>query len=259
MKVRRRSPAAWTPAARQAARASGCSSSDCDDRQQSCGPSGTTACGYRSDTAARRTAPAARTLGGAAASRAPGRRRRAQYATLSRPRTSRRSTLPRPGSRLTSSPVSAVGLHWSFGSIELPFAVGSRQTAVESTEYGIECRNGRAGCGAPGLGWAVGGRPRATRSPMWPSSCSPSRGFDEVSVDDVAEAAGIARRTLFRYYPSKNAIPWGEFDAHLQQLRKLLAAVEPHACPSSRRCVMRCWRSTLSTSPRSPGTDCECR
>ena len=50
------------------------------------------------------------------------------------------------------------------------------------------------------------------------------RGFDEVSVDDVAEAAGIARRTLFRYYPSKNAIPWGDFDAHLQHLRRLLAA-----------------------------------
>jgi mycofactocin system transcriptional regulator len=53
------------------------------------------------------------------------------------------------------------------------------------------------------------------------------RGFDEVSVDDVAEAAGIARRTLFRYYPSKNAIPWGDFDAHLQHLRELLAAVRP--------------------------------
>src|ERR1700686_583977 len=53
------------------------------------------------------------------------------------------------------------------------------------------------------------------------------RGFDEVSVDDVAEAAGIARRTLFRYYPSKNAIPWGDFDAHLQHLRELLAAVSP--------------------------------
>ena len=36
-----------------------------------------------------------------------------------------------------------------------------------------------------------------------------SRGFDEVSVDDIAQAAGIARRTLFRYYSSKNAIPWG--------------------------------------------------
>ena len=53
------------------------------------------------------------------------------------------------------------------------------------------------------------------------------RGFDEVSVDDVAEAAGIARRTLFRYYPSKNAIPWGDFDAHLHHLRELLAAVDP--------------------------------
>ena len=53
------------------------------------------------------------------------------------------------------------------------------------------------------------------------------RGFDDVSVDDVAEAAGIARRTLFRYYPSKNAIPWGDFDAHLQHLRDLLAAVGP--------------------------------
>ncbi len=53
------------------------------------------------------------------------------------------------------------------------------------------------------------------------------RGFDAVSVDDVAQAAGIARRTLFRYYVSKNAIPWGDFDAHLQHLRQLLGEVEP--------------------------------
>jgi TetR/AcrR family transcriptional regulator, regulator of mycofactocin system len=53
------------------------------------------------------------------------------------------------------------------------------------------------------------------------------RGFGEVSVDDVAQAAGIARRTVFRYYASKNAIPWGDFDAHLQHLRELLSNVEP--------------------------------
>jgi mycofactocin system transcriptional regulator len=56
-----------------------------------------------------------------------------------------------------------------------------------------------------------------------------SRGFDEVSVDDVARAAGIARRTLFRYYPSKNAIPWGDFDAHLDHMRELLQAVPADA------------------------------
>ena len=54
-----------------------------------------------------------------------------------------------------------------------------------------------------------------------------ARGFAEVSVDDVAHAAGIARRTLFRYYASKNAILWGDFDAHLAHLRELLDNVEP--------------------------------
>ncbi|AKK26241.1 mycofactocin system transcriptional regulator [Mycobacterium sp. EPa45] len=50
-------------------------------------------------------------------------------------------------------------------------------------------------------------------------------GFGSVSVDDVAQASGIARRTLFRYYSSKNAIPWGDFDAHLQHFRDLFDRV----------------------------------
>ncbi len=56
-----------------------------------------------------------------------------------------------------------------------------------------------------------------------------ARGFAEVSVDDVAQAAGIARRTLFRYYASKNAIPWGDFDTHLAHLRDLLDNADPAA------------------------------
>ena len=52
-----------------------------------------------------------------------------------------------------------------------------------------------------------------------------TRGFDDVSVDDVAAAAGISRRTLFRYFSSKNAIPWADFDAHLHYLRDVLGAV----------------------------------
>ena len=57
-----------------------------------------------------------------------------------------------------------------------------------------------------------------------------TRGFDDVSVDDVAHAAGISRRTLFRYFSSKNAIPWADFDASLTELRDLLNAV-PHDVP----------------------------
>ena len=49
-------------------------------------------------------------------------------------------------------------------------------------------------------------------------------GFDQTNVDDIAAAAGIARRTLFRYFPSKNSIPWGDFDGHLAKMRRQLRA-----------------------------------
>ena len=81
----------------------------------------------------------------------------------------------------------------------------------------------------PDSGGRVGRRRSTTRHHITDVAIElfASRGFDHVSVDDVAEAAGIARRTLFRYYASKNAIPWGDFDAHLQHLRGLLDAVAP--------------------------------
>ncbi|MFD7205471.1 mycofactocin system transcriptional regulator [Streptomyces sp. NPDC059893] len=50
------------------------------------------------------------------------------------------------------------------------------------------------------------------------------RGFDEVTVEDIASAAGIGRRTFFRYYRSKNDVVWGDFDGELQRMRELLAA-----------------------------------
>ena len=77
----------------------------------------------------------------------------------------------------------------------------------------------------------VGRRPSTTQGHITAVALDlfASRGFDEVSVDDVARAAGIARRTLFRYYPSKNAIPWGDFDAHLNLMRALLDKADPGA------------------------------
>lgn len=52
-----------------------------------------------------------------------------------------------------------------------------------------------------------------------------AQGFDETSMDEIADAAGIARRTLFRYFPSKNDIAWGDFDAELARMRSFLAAL----------------------------------
>ncbi|MEU0512098.1 mycofactocin system transcriptional regulator [Amycolatopsis sp. NPDC006125] len=54
-----------------------------------------------------------------------------------------------------------------------------------------------------------------------------SRGFDRTTIDDIAKAAGIGRRTFFRYFPSKNDIAWGDFDGQLDKMRKRLASYPP--------------------------------
>jgi mycofactocin system transcriptional regulator len=53
------------------------------------------------------------------------------------------------------------------------------------------------------------------------------RGFDATTVDEIAAAAGIGRRTFFRYFPSKNDIPWGAFEVELERMRVRLKACPP--------------------------------
>lgn len=50
------------------------------------------------------------------------------------------------------------------------------------------------------------------------------KGFDQTTLDDIATSVRVSRRTLFRYYASKNDIVWGEFSEHLAGLRAQLAA-----------------------------------
>jgi TetR/AcrR family transcriptional regulator, regulator of mycofactocin system len=45
------------------------------------------------------------------------------------------------------------------------------------------------------------------------------RGFEETTVDDIAAAVGVGRRTIFRYFPSKNDMVWGEFGEVIERLR----------------------------------------
>ncbi len=49
------------------------------------------------------------------------------------------------------------------------------------------------------------------------------RGFEATTLDDIAEAVGVGRRTVTRYYRSKNDIPWGQFDDTLASFRNVLA------------------------------------
>ena len=48
-------------------------------------------------------------------------------------------------------------------------------------------------------------------------------GFAQTTLEAIAAHVGVGRRTLFRYYQSKNDIPWGQFDRTLDHFRDLLA------------------------------------
>lgn len=52
-------------------------------------------------------------------------------------------------------------------------------------------------------------------------------GFEETTIDDIVVAAGIGRRTFFRYFASKNDLPWGNFDELLAQMRVELQHIDP--------------------------------
>jgi mycofactocin system transcriptional regulator len=51
------------------------------------------------------------------------------------------------------------------------------------------------------------------------------RGYDATSVDEIAAAAGVSKRTFFRYLDSKAAVLWHEFDHEVDALREAFTKV----------------------------------
>ena len=69
------------------------------------------------------------------------------------------------------------------------------------------------------------GRPEVTSHPEIEAAAFrlfAERGFEQTTLEAIAEEVGVSRRTLFRYYASKNDIPWGQFDQTLDHFRALL-------------------------------------
>ncbi|HOZ58770.1 MAG TPA: TetR family transcriptional regulator, partial [Nakamurella multipartita] len=79
-------------------------------------------------------------------------------------------------------------------------------------------------------GPAAPGRPAATSRGELERICLEifsERGFEVTSVDEIAAAAGIGRRTFFRYFKSKNDAVWGEFDSQLAAFAHWFAHCPP--------------------------------
>jgi AcrR family transcriptional regulator len=73
------------------------------------------------------------------------------------------------------------------------------------------------------------------------------RGFREVTVDDIAEAAGVSARTLFRYFPSKEDFLLAFTRRGSQALVDSIEALEPSPDP-----LRRVWRLIREHSIENP-------
>jgi mycofactocin system transcriptional regulator len=51
------------------------------------------------------------------------------------------------------------------------------------------------------------------------------RGYDDTTVDQIAAATGVSRRTFFRYFDAKSSVLWHAFDDEVANLRSVLAAM----------------------------------
>ncbi|WP_426623595.1 TetR family transcriptional regulator [Leifsonia sp. McL0607] len=56
-------------------------------------------------------------------------------------------------------------------------------------------------------------------------------GYDATTMDEIAALAGIGRRTLFRYFPSKPDLVWGGLEPVVERMRAVLEAAATDESP----------------------------
>lgn len=52
-----------------------------------------------------------------------------------------------------------------------------------------------------------------------------AQGFEETTIDQIAAAAGVSKRTFFRYFDSKSSVLWNAFDTEVEHIRRVLAGM----------------------------------
>lgn len=77
----------------------------------------------------------------------------------------------------------------------------------------------------------LGGRPASTNARKLAEVAQElflRKGFAETSVDDIATAAGVSRRTFFRYFSTKADVLWIETPEELRRVRVGLETAPEH-------------------------------
>jgi AcrR family transcriptional regulator len=77
------------------------------------------------------------------------------------------------------------------------------------------------------------------------------KGYDETTVDDIALAAGVSRRSFFRYFSSKNDLMAQAIDTYGDRLTEAIQACDPHSPPPEifRQTILRV-AGTCAQQPR---------
>jgi AcrR family transcriptional regulator len=75
------------------------------------------------------------------------------------------------------------------------------------------------------------------------------RGFDETTVDEIAQAAGLTKRSFFRYFPAKEDAVFGGVDVTGEQVVEDLRGRPADEDPwQSLHQVLRQWEGQIHTS-----------
>ncbi|MEW2353649.1 TetR family transcriptional regulator [Spirillospora sp. NPDC029432] len=81
------------------------------------------------------------------------------------------------------------------------------------------------------------------------------RGYEETTVEDIAAAAGLSKRSFFRYFPAKEDVVFGDVEDLADQVADAVRARPAGEAPwAVLRAVLREWEGRIHAARRDPAT-----